>query len=64
LDVRTGCHSKGNADHMIDMGPGGGAAGSRIIAIGHYLRDHLTRGNELSAAQNIVLSFAEVSGTS
>ncbi len=45
-----------NADHVIDMGPGGGAAGGRIIATGtpgrigtapdsatgRYLRDHLT----------------------
>ena len=45
-----------NADHVVDMGPGGGAAGGEIIAIGtpgrvaetansatgRYLRDHLS----------------------
>ncbi|WIX92081.1 excinuclease ABC subunit UvrA [Amycolatopsis sp. DG1A-15b] len=46
-----------NADHVIDMGPGGGAAGGEIVAAGppgeiagtagsstgRYLREHLTR---------------------
>ncbi|RAS67171.1 hypothetical protein C8D87_103510 [Lentzea atacamensis] len=46
-----------NADHVIDLGPGDGAAGGRIIATGspgriagvpdsvtgRYLRDHLAR---------------------
>lgn len=54
-----------NADHVVDMGPGGGAAGGRIVAVGApdqlaadgagttamYLRDHLSSHAEESPAR-------------